>query len=122
MADFDALDPHVACHPILPANVPIDEVRYSTIVGIEVEVDGLLMPTKIPVPALLPDYFERVAVRSAQHRQALETSVAVGPVLSSSWKGQRVTTLSSPPSIKVSDLGALLSKRAVSIGKKKTLV
>ena len=72
MSDFDMLDPNVVCHPILPSNLPIDQVRYSTILPVEMLVEGTLRPAEIPAGWLLPTMLSNVKAASEPHMKKLQ--------------------------------------------------
>ena len=101
MADFDPLDPSVACHPILPANVPIDRVRYSTILPIEVNVDGSPKTAEIPAGYVMPTLFENVSTSSEKHLQSLNSAASTSSTVVPAWKKLDLRTEKrAPPSLR----------------------
>ncbi len=86
MADFDPLDPHIGCHPILPANTPIDQVRYSTILPVETLVNGVPTPAEIPTGMVMPSVFVNIKAKSDSHRELLKQAVSANSSIVQSWQ------------------------------------
>jgi hypothetical protein len=117
VADFDALDPSVACHPILPANVPIDQVRYSTILPIEVNIGGSPKTAEIPANFVMPTMFENVSASSDYHLASLKSAAsAAGATIVPGWAKLDLRTEKKAPSIKISSLGSLLASGKAMVG------
>ncbi len=118
MADFDPLDPSVACHPILPANVPIDQIRYSTILPVEVNVGGVTNPAEIPAGWLMPSLFANVNASSDKHLKSLKSAASASGTVVPSWKKVDLRTEIRAPSFRVTSLGELLVSRKVVVNGK----
>lgn len=115
MADFDPLDPNVGCHPILPANAPLDQVRYSTILPVEMLVDGMPRPAEIPPGWLMPTLFENVKAASEPHMQKLQFAAKAEGTIVPAWNEFNLVTEQRASAVKIASLGEVLAKGKISM-------
>jgi hypothetical protein len=115
MPDFDPLDPSIACHPILPANVPIDSVRYSTILPVEITVNGLTKAAEVPPALVMPSMFSNISVSSDSHMRTLQFAASDRATVVADWHKTPLITEKRVAAVKVPSLGMLLSTGMVEI-------
>jgi hypothetical protein len=113
MADFDPLDPSIVCHPILPANVPIDQVRYSTILPVETLVGSTAVPAEIPAAWLMPTLLGNVKAASETHLRKLHQAATTEGTVVKAWNKVDLTTETNAASVKIGSLGEVLSRGKV---------
>ncbi len=115
MADFDPLDPNVVCHPILPANLPLDQVRYSTVLPVETLVDGTPRPAEIPAGWLMPTIFSNVKAASELHMQKLQLAAKAESTIVPAWNKVRLVTEKRAYAVKIASLGEVLSNGKIAM-------
>ena len=115
MADFDMLDPNVVCHPILPSNQPIDQVRYSTILPVEMLVDGTLRPAEIPAGWLMPTMLSNVKAASESHMKKLQYAAMADSTIVPEWNQIKLVTEPNAAAVKIASLGEVLSKGTINM-------
>jgi hypothetical protein len=114
--EFNRLDPSVVCHPILPANTPIDIVRFSSFVPLLTENKGKSSSLLYPTLAAMPEMFANVYVRSQEHSAALAKAVGQSDGISANWSKLPMVTRAMPNSVRIASLGELFASGSVTIG------
>jgi hypothetical protein len=113
---FDALDPSVACHPILPANVPIDLVRYSSVVPVTIVKNGKSEPLHFPTNVVIPNIFANVNLRNGAHAAAVQKSLRQVEGFSVQWAEAKVLTRTTPSVARIGSLSELLASGSLKLG------